>query len=102
MPKPSLYGEEPYCIKCGRPAEWHHVYPSSRRKASTEEGCVCPLCREHHQGRTGVHQDRGFDVWLKADCQRRWEAREGINIPGGTSDPEHNRFRAVFFANYLD
>lgn len=71
------------------------MFPSSRRKTSDEEGCIAPLCREHHQGRTGVHSDRKLDFWLKADCQRRWEAREGIN------DPEHRDFIALFGRNYL-
>lgn len=82
------------CLVCGSPyVERHHVYPSDRRKISEREGCIAPLCREHHQGRTGVHQDRGFDLWLKADCQRRWMERESATI---------DDFRRVFYANYID
>jgi hypothetical protein len=50
---------------------------------------------------SGVHRDRGLDLWLKADCQRRWEEREGINTDGGIDDPDHERFRALFFASYI-
>ena len=90
--KPPLYnmGE---CLVCHSPyVQWHHVYPSDRRAISDREGCIAPLCREHHQGRTGVHSDRKFDLWLKADCQRRWMEREGA-----TEDD----FRDVFYASYL-
>jgi len=91
--KPPLYDMEA-CLICGRwYPEWHHVYPSDRRKISDREGCVAPLCREHHQGRHGVHQNRDLDLWLKADCQRRWMEREGATV---------DEFRAVFYANYLD
>ena len=95
MKKPPLYDME-RCLVCGSPyAEWHHVYPSDRRKVSDREGCIAPLCREHHQGRTGVHQHGRLDSWLRADCQRRWERREGID------DPEHRAFIALFGRNYL-
>lgn len=91
--KPPLYDME-CCLICGSPyVQWHHVYPSDRRKISDREGCVAPLCREHHQGRTGVHQDRKLDLWLKADCQRRWMEREHA-----TADD----FRKVFYASYID
>lgn len=82
------------CLVCGSPyVQWHHVYPSDRRKISDREGCVAPLCREHHQGRTGVHSDRKFDLWLKADCQRRWMKREHATV---------DDFRSVFYASYIE
>ena len=93
--KPPLYNMSA-CLMCRSPyVQWHHIFPSDRRKISDREGCIAPLCREHHQGRTGVHQDRSFDMWLKRDCQCRWEQREGIN------DPEHKDFIALFGRNYL-
>lgn len=96
MKRPGLY-DMGHCVVCGNPhVEWHHVYPSARRKASDREGCVAPLCREHHQGNTGVHRDRGLDAWLKADCQRRWEEREGLS-----GDVAHDAFRKVFYVSYL-
>lgn len=93
--KPPLY-DMSACLVCRSPnVEWHHVYPSARRKRSDDEGCIAPLCRFHHQGPRGVHQDRKFDLWLKANCQRRWEAREDID------NPEHKEFIALFGRNYL-
>lgn len=96
MKKPPLYAMDS-CVVCGSPyVEWHHVYPSARRRASDREGCVAPLCREHHQGNTGVHRDRTLDEWLKADCQRRWEEREGL-----AGDEAHDAFRRIFYVSYL-
>lgn len=99
MGKPSLYPDEwQGCFLCGTTSqlEHHHIYPTSRRDASEREGCTVWLCHEHHQGRFGAHgKDRSFDRWLRADCQRRWEQREGID------DPEHEAFRSVFHDSYL-
>lgn len=95
MPKkPSLYGDERVCRICGNPnVELHHVYGGvGRRIVSDREGCVVYLCHEHHQGRTGVHQNKAFREWLRADCQKRWEEREGKG---------HDDFIAMFGANYL-
>ena len=92
--KPSLYGNERVCRICGNPnVELHHIYGGvGRRAISDREGCTVYLCREHHQGRTGVHQSKAFREWLRADCQKRWEEREGKG---------HDDFIALFGANYL-
>lgn len=96
MRKPSLYSDERECWLCGRPAECHHVYAGTgRRQISDREGCYIYLCREHHQGRTGVHHDIRFKNWLKRDCQRRWEEREGLH-----GEEAHEAFRKVFGQSY--
>lgn len=95
MGRPTLFPGD-CCYVCGDPrTELHHVFPSGRRKASDREGCTVRLCREHHQGRSGAHQDREFDMRLKAECQKRWEDREGVD------EPDHESFRAIFGRNYL-
>lgn len=96
MKKPSLYPDrDEGCFICGNPyVEQHHIYPSSRRKTSDIEGCTVYLCHFHHQGPHGVHSgDRTLDRWLKADCQRRWEEREGA--------ADHSAFIRRFERNYL-
>lgn len=92
-----LYPDNRLCAICKSPyVELHHIYPSARRPISDREGAVIWLCHEHHQGRHGVHSgDRRLDRFLKADCQRRWEMREGID------DPEHEAFVALFGRSYL-
>lgn len=96
--KPMLFPDDHLCFLCRSPyVELHHVYPSSRRPISDREGAVVWLCHKHHQGRLGVHSgDRTLDQWLKAECQRRWEKREGI------SDPEHREFIALMGKSYLE
>lgn len=95
--KPSLYPSERVCFLCRTPlnVEQHHIFKASRRPISDREGATILLCHEHHQGHAGVHNNSDFDMWLRADCQRRWEQREGIN------DPEHAAFRQLFGVNYL-
>jgi hypothetical protein len=93
--KPPLY-DMSRCIICDSPyVEWHHVYPSDRRPISDREGCVVPLCHAHHQGKYSVHHERKLDLWVKRDCQRRWERREGID------EPDHETFIRLFGCNYL-
>jgi len=94
--KPSLFVEKTGCWLCGNPnTELHHIYPSSRRPISDREGATIRLCHEHHQGLCGVHNDKKFDKWLRTECQRRWERREGIE------DEEHSEFRNIFYESYL-
>lgn len=86
------------CWLCGNPlVEQHHVYGGvGRRQVSDREGCTVFLCREHHQGMRGVHQDARLMEWLRQDCQRRWEEREGLE-----GEEAHEAFRAVFGSSYL-
>lgn len=72
--KPSLYSSDQECWICHNPiAECHHIYGGvGRRPISDQEGCYVYLCREHHQGRMGVHQDMNLRDFFRADCERRW------------------------------
>jgi len=84
---------EPYCYICGAPAALHHVIPSSRRNASSIEGCWVFLCPVHHQDPTyGVHSDREFDRRLREQCQRLWMERNDATV---------DDWRAIFGVNYL-
>lgn len=94
--KPSLYGDTRECFICKSPyVECHHIYPSSRRPISDREGCTVWLCHEHHQGRRGVHNNHELQVFFRADCQRRWEEREGIH------EQNHETFIRLMGCNYL-
>ena len=96
----SLFGDERRCLVCGttRDLHRHHVYPGAgRREVSEREGCWVYLCGPHHNmSDRGVHLDRGFDRWLRAECQSRWEAREGLS-----GEAAHDEFRRLFGASYL-
>lgn len=93
--KPDLFGDERVCFVCGSPyVERHHVYGGvGRRPISEREGCCIYLCHEHHQGRTGAHQDKRFRDALRAECQRRWEEREGVT--------DHEAFIKVFGESFI-
>lgn len=94
MTKPSLYPSE-RCFVCGNPnTVTHHIYPGTgRREISDREGCTVHLCPTHHNmSNAGVHFNKKLDAWIKADCQRRWEKREGAG---------HDEFRALFGCSYL-
>lgn len=94
--KPSLYPTDDGCFLCHSPyTECHHIYPSSRRPISEREGCTVRLCHEHHQGLTGVHNNHELQEFFRADCQRRWEEREGID------EPDHESFIRLFYRSYL-
>lgn len=98
LKKPGLYGDERRCWLCWRqPVHRHHIYPGNgRRDVSEDEGCWVYLCPEHHNmSESGVHFDRSLDAFFRADCQRRWEAREGVD------DPDHSGFIHLFGCSYL-
>ena len=98
MKKPSLYPCSKGCWVCADPVTvTHHIYPGNgRRSVSDREGCTIQLCNRHHNmSNEGVHFNKKFDAFLRADCQRRWEQREGID------DPEHTEFRHLFGVSYL-
>lgn len=93
--KPDLFGDERICLVCRTPfdIERHHIYGGvGRRPISEREGCCVYLCHEHHQGKDGVHQNKRFRDSLRAECQRRWEMREGKG---------HEDFIRMFGESYL-
>ena len=95
--RPSLYPTDGECFVCHttRNIETHHIYPGSNRDRSDHEGCTVQLCHDHHQHpRFGAHGwDKRLDHWLRRDCQRRWEEREGAT--------DHEAFRRLFYQSYL-
>lgn len=98
MKKPSLYPTDEGCFLCGNPeTHTHHIFPGNgRRSVSDAEGCTVKLCPAHHNmSSSGVHFNRKLDNWLRADCERKWEEREGIE------DPDHVEFIKLFGRNYL-
>lgn len=43
------------CLICGQPANVHHVMRAPGKRRRRDDRFVVPLCREHHQGDSGVH-----------------------------------------------
>ena len=81
------------CIVCGSPyVEIHHIfYGNANRKISDRMGYLLPLCKEHHTGSTGIHFDKAFDIEIKKDAQKHFEAHYG----------PRNEFIKVFGKSYL-
>ena len=81
--KPSLYGDERVCYRCGSPyVDCHHIYGGNgRRGVSDREGCYVYLCHEHHMMCHEHREDNGTDLmdYFRKDCQTRWMEREGAD-----------------------
>lgn len=90
----SILSNERECYVCGAksPLHRHHIFHgSANRRLSEEYGCWVYLCAHHHNASNhSVHYDHKMDIWLKAECQERWEA-----LFGSTDD-----FISVFGRSY--
>lgn len=72
--------------------ESHHIFMGNpNRKNSERYGLKVWLCKEHHTGNSGVHQDIKLDWRLKRIAQMEFEKRYDRNI-----------FMAIFGRNYLE
>lgn len=70
----------------------HHIFYGPNRKNSEKYGCWVYLIGElHNLSNRGVHFNREFDLALKQECQRRFEALHG-----------HELFMKIFGKNYLE
>ena len=84
---------DPKCFVCGsvRNLERHHVMSgTANRKLSEQYGLVVWLCREHHTGAIGVHNDYFLNKRVKRAAQKAFEDKYG-----------HETWMAVFHKNYL-
>lgn len=82
------------CWFCGtqRELQKHHcVFGVPGRKNSEKYGLTVWLCREHHTGNSGVHQNRELDLELKRVAQKKFE-----------EEHSRNEWMAVFGRNYLE
>ena len=87
VPKPKYHKRKPKvkkirmqdkkeCIVCGcqRGLQKHHIYGGvGRRELSEHYGMTVWLCMEHHTGGSGVHNNRGLDLYVKKLGQREFE-----------------------------
>jgi hypothetical protein len=52
----------------------HHCFRGCRRQTADRHGCWVWLCRQHHTGpEESVHSSQALDMWLKRECQRKFE-----------------------------
>ena len=91
--KSILQDGEPRCYVCGsvRCLERHHVMSgTANRKLSETYGLWVWLCRDHHTGSIGVHNDFIMKERLEKAAQKAFEERYG-----------HTAWMAIFRKNYL-
>lgn len=91
--KPSLISKTKTCFFCGRTTqlEVHHIYSGAFRNKSSYWGCWCYLCKEHHTGVNGVHNNGRMMNNLRALCQREFE-----------KEYPHESFLKIFGRNYYE
>lgn len=54
------------CLHLGlgeTPANLHHVREGQGMSQRASDWLVIPLCKEHHQGKTGIHGGRFYHFW---------------------------------------
>ena len=77
------------CLVCRAPANVHHVMKAPGKVQRRDHRFVAPLCREHHQGDTGVHglgseakfeRAHGIDLaaWAVAEWERSADTAWGL------------------------
>jgi len=90
-----------HCFLCGTTQGVciHEVFfGSANRKISKEDGMTVGLCKEHHQGQFGVHNNKAFDTKLKQQAEKIWiEKYADGNLENGIE-----LFIKRYGRNYLD
>jgi len=57
------------CVLCRHlglgdtPANLHHVREGQGMSQRSSDWLVIPLCKEHHQGKTGIHGGKFYLLW---------------------------------------
>lgn len=94
MGKSILQTEKSYksCYFCGTTIglEQHHVFHGSRRQLADKHGLTVWLCREHHTGPGGVHNNIDMDRYLERIGQKKFEETHS-----------HEEWMRIFGKNYL-
>lgn len=79
------------CV-CNGALERHHcLHGTANRKLADQYGLTVWLCREHHTGNHGVHNDSILDNWLKQIAQKKFEEKCG----------SREDFMRIFGRNYI-
>ncbi|MCX8129753.1 MAG: hypothetical protein N3I35_06605 [Clostridia bacterium] len=88
-PRPT---DQDCCAITGKPyAELHEVFYGVNRQKSIQYGMQIRLSPEYHRiGANAVHNNPAFDLQLKQEFQKNFEAEHG-----------HDKFMAVFRKNYI-
>ena len=82
-----LRNERCFVCGCTRELELHHImHGTANRRLATQYGLTCLLCRFHHTGKTGVHNNAELNRRLQREAQMAFERThthaEGMTIFG--------------------
>lgn len=71
----SIMQAEKRCFICGavKDLERHHVMDGPNRRHSETYGLTVWLCRNHHTGDHGAHNNRKLDLFLREEAQAAFE-----------------------------
>ena len=88
----SILQDKKVCLICGSPyVEEHHILPGTANRRKCEAmGLKCYLCHEHHQGKTGAHQNKALRLRLERMAQEKFE-----------STHTHEEWMNIFHKNYI-
>lgn len=91
-PESIIQKDTSYCFICGKkPTEIHHCMNGiGLRKKSTKYGLVIGLCKEHHTGTNGIHNNAKMASEMKAYTQYKFEEKYS-----------HELWISEFHKNYL-
>lgn len=83
--------KECYICFCQNNLERHHIFGASNRKHSEKYGLTVYLCKKHHTGKNGVHNNKQMALAIKRVGQRAFEKRHS-----------REEFMQIFRRNYLE
>lgn len=73
------------CLVCGKPANLHHIMHMDGKDCRRDDRYIAPLCKEHHQGKYGVHgigSEKGFcdryGIDLVEFAKSEWERTNAL------------------------
>ena len=65
--------KECFICKTTQNLHCHHIFFGvANRKLSEMDGLKVYLCYEHHEGKTGVHNNRNLDLYLKKIAEKTY------------------------------
>lgn len=75
----SILQDRKECLICRTTAnlEEHHCFSGVRRQAAEKHGLKVWLCRAHHTGPDGVHNDQSLKIKLMQMAQTEFEKKYG-------------------------
>lgn len=90
-----------YCIICGKPrTDMHHCFKGHKhRHLADDDELLLPLCREHHEGKMSVHNNKEMLVLSQIIGQLAYEKERCLE--GYGEEAARESFRIRYGKSYL-